>query len=404
MARRHDIKGDTNMDSNRLWSPAFTNYGISSGILYMTQYVLVAALPIVITSELSGSDLDAGLAMTYFQIGTILCRIFAGRLIDGFNKRIVLLISTALFFIIMGLFNFTTSLEAVFVLRGLHGVVFALGTTVMATLAVLVLPPNRKGEGVNMFAIFSNIAMVLGPAIGLYALSSYGSMALYIFLTVMTGLAMVLSNIIPLSKELTLPKQSKYKGWHISQFIENKSLPWALMGLFIGFTYSGVLVFIPIELNSMGAGIWGSAFFAIFALMIIISRPIVGKIYARYGSKIIIYTGLGLFILGLFGLGLAITPLAILFTAPLLGLGYGAAQPAFQALAIQSAPIERAGVSTATYFLALDISVGAGSVILAVLAASAWGYQYLYMFTALVMVIALALYHIWVKRYTPLEL
>jgi len=403
MARRHDIKGDTNMDSNRLWSPAFTNYGISSGILYMTQYVLVAALPIVITSELSGSDLDAGLAMTYFQIGTILCRIFAGRLIDGFNKRIVLLISTALFFIIMGLFNFTTSLEAVFVLRGLHGVVFALGTTVMATLAVLVLPPNRKGEGVNMFAIFSNIAMVLGPAIGLYALSSYGSMALYIFLTVMTGLAMVLSNIIPLSKELTLPKQSKYKGWHISQFIENKSLPWALMGLFIGFTYSGVLVFIPIELNSMGAGIWGSAFFAIFALMIIISRPIVGKIYARYGSKIIIYTGLGLFILGLFALGLAITPLAILFTAPLLGLGYGAAQPAFQALAIQSAPIERAGVSTATYFLALDISVGAGSVILAVLA-SAWGYQYLYMFTALVMVIALALYHIWVKRCTPLEL
>ena len=403
MARRHDIKGDTNMDSNRLWSPAFTNYGISSGILYMTQYVLVAALPIVITSELSGSDLDAGLAMTYFQIGTILCRIFAGRLIDGFNKRIVLLISTALFFIIMGLFNFTTSLEAVFVLRGLHGVVFALGTTVMATLAVLVLPPNRKGEGVNMFAIFSNIAMVLGPAIGLYALSSYGSMALYIFLTVMTGLAMVLSNIIPLSKELTLPKQSKYKGWHISQFIENKSLPWALMGLFIGFTYSGVLVFIPIELNSMGAGIWGSAFFAIFALMIIISRPIVGKIYARYGSKIIIYIGLGLFILGLFGLGLAITPLAILFTAPLLGLGYGAAQPAFQALAIQSAPIERAGVSTATYFLALDISVGAGSVILAVLA-SVWGYQYLYMFTALVMVIALALYHIWVKRYTPLEL
>lgn len=370
---------DSNMDSNRLWSPAFTNYGISSGILYMTQYVLVAALPIVITSELSGSDLDAGLAMTYFQIGTILCRIFAGRLIDGFNKRIVLLISTALFFIIMGLFNFTTSLEAVFVLRGLHGVVFALGTTVMATLAVLVLPPNRKGEGVNMFAIFSNIAMVLGPAIGLYALSLYGSMALYIFLTVMTGLAMVLSNIIPLSKELTLPKQSKYKGWHISQFIENKSLPWALMGLFIGFTYSGVLVFIPIELNSMGAGIWGSAFFAIFALMIIISRPIVGKIYARYGSKIIIYTGLGLFILGLFALGLAITPLAILFTAPLLGLGYGAAQPAFQALAIQSAPIERAGVSTATYFLALDISVGAGSVILAVLA-SAWGYQYLYMF------------------------
>ena len=391
------------MDPNRLWSPAFINYGISSGILYMTQYVLVAALPIVITSELSGSDLDAGLAMTYFQIGTIVCRLFAGRLIDGFNKRVVLLLSTALFFIIMGLFNFTTSLEAIFVLRGLHGVVFALGTTVMAALAVLVLPPNRKGEGINMFAIFSNVAMVLGPAIGLYALASYGSIALYLFLTIMTGLVLVLSNSIPLSKELAMPKPSTHKGWHISQFIEKRSLPWALMGLFIGFTYSGVLVFIPIELNSMGSGIWGSAFFAIFAVMIIISRPLVGKAYARYGSKYIIYPGLVLFILGLLALGIATTPLTIILTAPLLGLGYGAAQPAFQALAIQSAPIERAGVSTATYFLALDISVGAGSVILALLA-SAVGYQYLYMFTALTMFVALALYHIWIKRYTPLEL
>lgn len=284
----------------------------------MTHYVLVAALPIVITSELSGSDLDAGLAMTYFQIGTIICRLFAGRLIDGFNKRIVLLISTALFFIIMGLFNLTTSLDAIFVLRGLHGVVFALGTTVMSALAVLVLPPSRKGEGINMFAIFSNVAMVLGPAIGLYALSSYGSIALYIFLTAMTGLAMLLSNVIPL-------------------------------------------------------------------------------------SKFIIYPGLGLFILGLFGLGLATTPMAIILTAPLLGLGYGAAQPAFQALAIQSAPIERAGVSTATYFLALDISVGAGSIILALLA-NALGYQYLYIIAALVMVIALSLYHVWIKKYTPLEI
>lgn len=102
--------------------------------------------------------------------------------------------------------------------------------------------------------------------------------------------------------------------------------------------------------------------------MIIISRPLVGKVYARYRSKFIICPGLGLFILGL-----ATTPMAIIFTAPLLGLGYGAAQPAFQALTIQSAPIERAGVSTATYFLALDISVGAGSIILALLA-SALGY------------------------------
>ncbi|WP_456045329.1 MFS transporter [Veillonella sp.] len=387
------------MNTDRLWSPAFTNYGVSSGIFYMTQYVLVAALPIILTAELGGSALDAGLAMTYFQIGTILCRPFAGRLIDGLDKRIILLISSALFFVIMGLFNLTTSLQTIFVLRGLHGAIFALGTTVMAALAVVVLPASRKGEGINMFAVFSNIAMVLGPAVGLYALQAYGSSALYMFLTIMTALAFVLSNVIRLPKELAKPKQKTSKGWSISQFIEKRSLPWALMGLFIGFTYSGVLVFIPIELNSMGAGVWGSVFFALFALMIIISRPLVGKVYARYGSRFVIYPGVGLFIVGLAILGVVSTPVGIICTAPLLGLGYGAAQPAFQALAVQSAPIERAGVSTATYFLALDIAVGAGSVILALIA-NALGYQYLYQITSLIMIIALALYHFVIRKHS----
>lgn len=387
------------MNTDRLWSPAFINYGVSSGIFYMTQYVLVAALPIILTAELGGSALDAGLAMTYFQIGTILCRPFAGRLIDGLDKSIILLISSALFFVIMGLFNLTTSLQTIFVLRGLHGAIFALGTTVMAALAVVVLPASRKGEGINMFAVFSNIAMVLGPAVGLYALQAYGSSALYMFLTIMTAFAFVLSNVIRLPKELAKPKQKTSKGWSISRFIEKRSLPWALMGLFIGFTYSGVLVFIPIELNSMGAGVWGSVFFALFALMIIISRPLVGKVYARYGSRFVIYPGVGLFIVGLAILGVVSTPVGIICTAPLLGLGYGAAQPAFQALAVQSAPIERAGVSTATYFLALDIAVGAGSVILALIA-NALGYQYLYQITSLIMIIALALYHFVIRKHS----
>ena len=387
------------MISERLWSPAFINYGVSSGIFYMTQYVLVAALPIILKAELGGTALDAGLAMTYFQIGAILCRPFAGRLIDGLDKRIILLISSVLFFIIMGLFNLTTSLQTIFVLRGLHGAIFALGTTVMSALAVVVLPASRKGEGINMFAVFSNIAMVLGPAVGLYALQAYGSSALYIFLTIMTALAFILSNVIRLPKELAKPKQKSSKGWSISQFIEKRSLPWALMGLFIGFTYSGVLVFIPIELNSMGAGVWGSVFFALFALMIIISRPLVGKVYARYGSRFVIYPGVGLFIVGLAILGVVSTPVGIICTAPLLGLGYGAAQPAFQALAVQSAPIERAGVSTATYFLALDIAVGAGSVILALIA-NALGYQSLYQITSLIMIIALALYHFVIRKHS----
>ncbi len=67
------------MENEKLWSPAFLGYGESNRIFYMTQYMMITTLPIIITSDLKGSAIEAGMAMTYFQIGTI----YVDRLRDG---------------------------------------------------------------------------------------------------------------------------------------------------------------------------------------------------------------------------------------------------------------------------------------------------------------------------------
>ena len=67
------------MVNEKLWSPAFLGYGGSNSIFYMTQYMMITTLPIIITSDLKGSAIEAGMAMTYFQIGTI----YVDRLRDG---------------------------------------------------------------------------------------------------------------------------------------------------------------------------------------------------------------------------------------------------------------------------------------------------------------------------------
>ncbi len=67
------------MENEKLWSPAFLGYGGSNSIFYMTQYMMLTTLPIIITSDLKGSAIEAGMAMTYFQIGTI----YVDRLRDG---------------------------------------------------------------------------------------------------------------------------------------------------------------------------------------------------------------------------------------------------------------------------------------------------------------------------------
>lgn len=67
------------MENEKLWSPAFLGYGGSNSIFYMTQYMIITTLLIIITSDLKGSAIEAGMAMTYFQIGTI----YVDRLRDG---------------------------------------------------------------------------------------------------------------------------------------------------------------------------------------------------------------------------------------------------------------------------------------------------------------------------------
>ena len=67
------------MENEKLWSPAFLGYGGSNSIFYMTQYMMITTLPIIITSDLKGSAIEAGMAMTYFQIETI----YVDRLRDG---------------------------------------------------------------------------------------------------------------------------------------------------------------------------------------------------------------------------------------------------------------------------------------------------------------------------------
>ena len=130
----------------------------------------------------------------------------------------------------MGAFNFVSSMGEIFFLRGIHGIIFALATTVVSTLAVIVLPKHRKGEGINMFAVFSNIAMVLGPAIGLLALDQYGTNTLFMVVTGMTFFAMIVANLKTLPLRLALPQRKKQQCWELSTCIEHRSLPWALMG------------------------------------------------------------------------------------------------------------------------------------------------------------------------------
>ena len=343
----------------------------------MSQYILIAALPVFIMDDLGKGQWEAGMAMTCFQIGTVLCRPLAGRIIDGVNKQKLLLGASFLFFLLMAGFYFASSLHAVWFLRLVHGAVFALGTTASAAMAALVLPRRRKGEGIGYFAVCGNMAMVIGPLLGLLIMDYLGAHPLFIFLALLALGAMVAGNGKKLPDETILPGGKRQKGFHISDFIEKRALPSVILGGLVFFAYGGVLTFIPMYTRSLGMGGSTSLFFLVFALVIVVTRPFVGYLFDHHGPNATVYPGFAFFSLGFILFSLAGNLPVLLLSAAVLGIGFGALAPAFQTLAVQSAPASRAGVATSTYFWSLDISVGLAAAVLGV-AANAFGYPFMY--------------------------
>ena len=360
----------------KLWTPEFLSMSGANFLLFMSQYVMVAALPIFFMDSLGGGEVEAGLAMTFFQIGAISCRPFAGFLIDSVDKRRLMLLVTGVFFFCMAGFSVFQSFHGIYGLRLIHGIVFALATTAAATLAALVLPASKKGTGIGYFALSTNLAMVVGPFLGLVLMGRCGSTALFAFCILLGLSTFVLANIRRLPESITKPGE-RHHGFSLSGFLAREALVPSFLAGLVFFAYGGVLTFLPLYAKGLGLSAETSLFFAVFAGVIVLSRPLVGTVFDRRGPAYTMYPGFLVFALGMLLFSSISTLAGLLGSAALLGLGFGALSPAFQTLAVRSVPAARSGAATATYFWALDIAVGLAAVFLG-LVARHLGYPLMY--------------------------
>ena len=384
------------MNANALWTREFIGMGLTNFFYFMSQYILVASLPVYIMDDLGLGQWEAGMAMTCFQIGTVTARPLAGRIIDGVHKQRLLLVVSILFFLIMAAFQMAKLLQLVWGLRLLHGIIFALGTTASATMAALVLPAKRKGEGIGYFAVCGNMAMVVGPLVGLLLIENFGASILFTFLAGLAVCAILSGNGKALPAEVVHPSGKK-KGLQLSDFFERKALPAVILGGLVFFAYGGVLTFIPMYTRSLGISSYTSVFFMVFAMVIVLSRPFVGYLFDHHGSDYTVYPGFVFFSIGFVLFAMAEGPALLLFSGAVLGLGFGALAPAFQTIAVQNAPSSRAGEATSTYFWSLDISVGLAAGFMGTIA-DAFGFPFLFGIVCLVSSLTGLAYYAWWRK------
>jgi MFS family permease len=379
------------MKKQPLWTKDFLSISVTSFFLFMGFYVLLTTLPLYILDDLKGDETQVGLIISVFLIAAVISRPFTGKWIDEVGRRKILL-SSLIVFAVSSLFYFwADSMPALLALRFLHGVGFGMATTATGAIVADIVPNERRGEGLGYYAMFMNLAMVIGPFAGLTIVQYASFTWIFALCTVLSFIAIVLGVFVKIPPKAE--SSVKHPKFTLSSLFEKNAVPVAISAGILAFAYSGILSFISVYAKELDLLEAASFFFVVYAAFIIMSRPFTGRWFDAYGENKVIYPAIILFAAGLFLLSQANSTFVFLLSGAIIGLGYGTIVPSLQTVAIKQADPAKRGLATSTFFTLFDTGIGLGSYVLGILAVKT-GFASLYFMLAGVALLGLLVYYL----------
>ncbi len=283
--------------ADAIWTKDFIMVLLVNLFVFVFFYTFLTVLPIYTLQELGGTESQGGLLISLFLLSAIITRPFSGAIVERFGKKRMAIVSMALFalssFLYMPIHNFSLLLG----LRFFQGIWFSILTTVTGAIAADIIPAKRRGEGLGYFAMSMNLAMAIGPFLGL------NLMRVVSFPVFFTAFALFMVAGLLVSFLIKVP-QSKDSGTTVFRFafsdmFEKGALKIATVGLFISFCYSTVTSYLSVFAKSVDLSDISGYFFVCFAVTMMIARPFTGKLFDKVGPGIVIYPSILIFSVGL---------------------------------------------------------------------------------------------------------
>lgn len=379
----------------KLWTRNFISVSIVNFVLMLSMYLLLVIMATYATETYGASVSLGGLVASIFVIGSLIGRLFSGKKITEIGSKKMLITGAITFLVLQLFYFFPIGLYPLILLRLLQGIGLGMATTATGTIVAQVIPPSRNGEGIGYFSMSIVLATAIGPLIGVSMIEAFGYTSVFAFSLAMAIISFVLGIFVEapvIEKPEASEEEPESKGFQLSNYFELKAIPVSLAMFVAALAYSGILSFVAgytEEINLVEAG---SYYFLVYAVVVLLTRPLSGPLMDRKGGNSIAYPGFILFAIGMLILSQASTSFVLLLAAAIIGLGYGNFQSTAQALAIKVTPRHRMGLANSTYFIGLDLGLGVGPFVLGYLVPVS-GYRGMYLALVGLVVVGLIVYY-----------
>jgi MFS family permease len=371
----------------RLWTRPFISMTLGMLFLFTGFYLLLPTLPLFI-KQISGDESKVGLIVGVFTLAAVVCRPFVGGMLDRFGRRPFMLGGLLFFTLAMCMYNWTSGIALLIVLRILHGMSWAASTTAVGTTITDIIPPARRGEGMGWFGMAMTVSMAIGPMLGLWVLQQHSFRGLFL---IATGLSIVALLLALITKVPFRPKADAGR----MAFFERSVGSVSVAVFFLAVAYGGITTFLPLFSESIQVN--AGTFFLVYAITLTAIRPVAGKMSDRHGEAAVIIPALGATIVALIVLSLSTGLVGVIAAAILYGIGFGSAQPALQAATLRMANPDRRGVANASFLTAFDLGIGVGAIALGAVVPYI-GYAMLFTVSAASVAASLLIFAVYVRR------
>lgn len=349
----------------RLWTRGFILDTLVNFLIYIIYYMLVVIIASEAISSLNATVSEAGLAAGIFVLGTLAARLAAGRSVEIYGRKKMLYGGILFYLVTTCMYFLVDSLPLMYGVRFLNGIGYGIASTATSTIVSAMIPEERRGEGINYYALSMSLAAAIGPFLGMI-MQQFFSFRIIIMFCVAVVLACLAAAFVMKVDEIriTEERRAQLKEISLSSFLEPKVMGIAIVGFFVALCYSSVLSFLATYASELHLMTAGTLFFVVYALSVTIIRPVAGVMFDKKGEDFVMYPTFLCLAVGLLLLSITTRSWEMLVAGVFVGLGYGTFMSNGQAICVKLVDEVRIGVAVSTYFVMLDLGLGVGPYIL----------------------------------------